>query len=70
MTVRESSFSFSLPLGRRSALALLLAIGLLLVGAVLFDVHQDWMLEGKSLGLTLAENVIPLLLALGIPVMG
>ncbi|MFB6278080.1 MAG: PAS domain S-box protein, partial [Salinibacter sp.] len=56
--------------GPRAALAVLVAIGLALMGAILFDVYQDWMLEGKALWSTLVENLIPLSLAGMIPLVG
>lgn len=52
----------------RAAVGLLTVLGVALAGAVLFDVFQDWLVQGTSLGSTLLENVVPLALALAIPV--
>ncbi|WP_430505010.1 sensor histidine kinase [Haloparvum sp. PAK95] len=52
----------------RAAIGLLTLLGVALAGAVLFDVLQDWLVQGTSLRSTLVENVVPLALALAIPV--
>ena len=57
-------------LSKQVALGVLMAVGIGLAGVVLFDVYQDWMSEGKPLWSTLAENAVPLLLALMVPVTG
>jgi len=52
------------------ALSVLTALGAVLAGIVLFDVYQDWVLEGNRLWTTLAENLLPLALALSVPILG
>jgi len=53
-----------------AALSILTGLGAVLAGIILFDVYQDWMLEGNRPWTTLAENLVPLLLALSVPVLG
>lgn len=45
-------------------------MGILLAGILLFDVYQDWALEGNPFWTTLAENAVPLIIALVPPVLG
>jgi signal transduction histidine kinase len=47
---------------RQRALAVLVGIGVGLAGVILFDVYEDWLVQGNALGSTLAENALPLLL--------
>lgn len=54
-------------LRRQVGVGVICSIGLLLAGAVLFDVYADWVLEGKSLWSTGVENALPLGLALALP---
>ena len=61
---------FTLRLGVRTALVVLSGLALVLGGVLVFDVYQDWIVEGNALGSTLLENGLPLLLTIGIPVVG
>jgi len=57
-------------LRRQVGVFVICSIGLLLAGAVLFDMYADWVLEGKSLWSTGIENALPLGLALALPTVG
>ena len=57
-------------LSTRVSLSILTALGAVLAGLVLFDVYWDWVLEGNRPWTTLVENVLPLVLALSVPVSG
>ncbi len=69
MSTPQLSSPFSFRLSKRSALLVQTSIGVALAAIILFDVYQDWIPEGKPLWTTLAENAIPLLLALSVPLM-
>lgn len=60
----------SLPLSKRTSLGLLTTVGTLLAAVLLFDVYQDWRLEGGRLWSTLLENGIPFLFAISVPLLG
>ncbi len=60
----------SFRLSERTALSVLGGLALVLGGVLVFDVYQDWVVEGNALGSTLLENGLPLLLTVGIPVVG
>jgi len=49
-------------LSRRTYAGALAAIVALLLGIVLFDIWEDWQVQGEPLWLTLAENSVPLAL--------
>ena len=70
-TADESRWPFRrMRLSKQVSLAMLLLTGAALATVVLFDVYQDWIPGGKPLWSTVAENIIPLLLALAIPAFG
>ena len=62
------SFPQRLP-SERTSLAVLTALGIVLAGILLDDVYQGWRLEQQRFWIALAENVIPLTLALSVPVL-
>ncbi len=66
----EERIPYSSVFGRRGALAVLVGIGVVLAGAILFDVYQDWAVEGKALWSTIVENIVPFLLASALPLAG
>jgi|GEM_PF-2259849 len=53
-------------LNRRVSLAVLSGIGVALTGVLLFDIYEDWVVQGNRFGSTLLENVLPFLLLLGL----
>jgi chemotaxis family two-component system sensor kinase Cph1 len=57
-------------MSKRVALGLSGLLSLVLSGVVVRDIYVDWLLEGKSLWSTLAENAVPVILAVGIVVAG
>ena len=61
---------FPFRLSVRTALLALSGLAFVLGGVLVFDVYQDWIVEGNALGSTLLENGLPLLLILGVPVVG
>ncbi len=63
-------FSSQLSFRRRTALTTLTVLGGVLAGIVLFDVYRDWGMERNRFWSTLAENLVPLFLALSVPVLG
>ena len=63
----DPSSPLTVQLSRRTALWTLTALGLALASIVLFDVYRDWVPQGIPLWSTLAENALPLLLALALP---
>ncbi|GAB3317316.1 sensor histidine kinase [Haloplanus salinarum] len=55
-----------MPPNRRISLALLSGIGAILTGVLLFDVYEDWQVQGNSLASTAVENALPFVLVLGL----
>jgi signal transduction histidine kinase len=53
-------------LSRANALAVLSAIGVGLTGVLVFDVYEDWIVQGNTLVSTVGENALPLGLLLGL----
>jgi signal transduction histidine kinase len=53
-------------LNQRVSLAVLSGIGLALTGVLLFDVYEDWVVQGNTLGSTVVENALPFVLLLGV----
>ncbi|MFC7173727.1 hypothetical protein ACFQL0_10935 [Haloplanus litoreus] len=53
-------------LNRRLSLAVLSGIGLALTGVLVFDVYEDWMVQGNALTSTVVENALPFALLLGV----
>jgi PAS domain S-box-containing protein len=53
-------------LNRRASLAVLSGIGLALTGVLVFDVYEDWAVQGNTLASTVVENALPLTLLLGL----
>ena len=53
-------------LNRRVSLAALSGIGLALTGVLLFDVYEDWVIQGNALVSTVVENTLPFALLLGL----
>ncbi|MFB6176280.1 MAG: hypothetical protein ABEI99_03890, partial [Halobaculum sp.] len=53
-------------LNRRVSLAVLSGIGLTLTGVLLFDVYEDWVVQGNTLGSTVVENALPFVFLLGV----
>jgi len=53
-------------LNRRRSLAVLSGIGLVLTGVLLYDVYEDWMIQGNALVSTVVENALPFALLLGL----
>lgn len=58
------------PGSRQTARWLLILVGVVLAGSISLDVYRDWMPEGHLLSTTLAENILPLLVSIGVPVLG
>jgi signal transduction histidine kinase len=48
------------------SLTVLSGIGLSLTGVLLFDVYEDWAVQGNTLASTVVENVLPFVLLLGV----
>jgi signal transduction histidine kinase len=57
-------------LSKRVALGLSAVLSVVLAGIVVRDIYIDWAVEGKSLWSTLAENAVPVALAVGVAVAG
>ena len=53
-------------LNRRVSLTVLSGIGLSLTAVLLFDVYEDWAVQGNTLASTAFENVLPFVLLLGL----
>jgi signal transduction histidine kinase len=53
-------------LNRRVSLTVLSGIGLSLTGVLLFDVYEDWAVQGNTLASTAVENALPFVLLLGL----
>jgi signal transduction histidine kinase len=53
-------------LNRRVSLTVLSGIGLSLTGVLLFDVYEDWAVQGNTLVSTAFENALPFALLLGL----
>ena len=53
-------------LNRRVSLAVLSGIGLTLTGVLLFDVYEDWVVQGNTLVSTVAENLLPFVFLTGL----
>jgi len=70
MALSDESLMPRVALSKSTALAVLAALGTGLSAVLLVDIYQDWMLEGKRLWSTLAENGVPLLCAVSVPVLG
>ena len=51
---------------QRVSLAVLSGIGLSLTGVLLFDVYEDWTVQGNTLASTAVENALPFALLLGL----
>jgi len=70
MNPRTAPSSLTGSLSKRTALLALSGLGVVLAGIVFFDIYQDWIPGGKPLWTTVAENIVPLLLALTVPAFG
>jgi len=53
-------------LNRRVSLAVLSGIGIALTGVLLFDVYEDWVVQGNTLVSAVGENALPFLLLSGL----
>jgi len=53
-------------LNRRVSLVVLSGIGLTLTSVLLFDVYEDWAVQGNTLGSTVVENALPLVFLAGL----
>ncbi|WP_251343652.1 sensor histidine kinase [Haloplanus halophilus] len=53
-------------LNRRASLAVVSGIGLVLTGVLLFDVYEDWAVQGNALVTTVVENALPFALLVGL----
>lgn len=51
---------------RRVSLATLSGIGVGLTGVLLFDIYEDWLVQGDALVSTVVENALPLVLLAGL----
>jgi len=54
-----------MPPNRRTSLVALSGIGAILAGVLLFDVYEDWQVQGTTLTSTVVENALPFVLLLG-----